>query len=115
MVSGLKSALAALGGGSCPGGCGNRGNPTCPLFSPAAAPEGAVRAGQAEFAGKRAGQGLQTFQLEKWELVLFLEIGTRGGKGGKNDSITSVRYPKKAFWGAVFAIPDTHKKAASKM
>lgn len=96
-------------------GAGTGGTQPVPCSPPAAAPEGAVRAGQAEFAGKRARQGLQTFQLEKWELVLFLEIGTMGGKGGKNDPITSVIYPKKAFWGAVFAIQDTHKKSASKM
>lgn len=43
-----------------------------PVFPTTAAPQKAGRAGQAGSGGRRAGQGLQNFQLEKWELVLLL-------------------------------------------
>lgn len=106
-------------------GAGAGGTQPVPCSLPAAAPEGAARAGQAEFAGKRARQELQTFKLEKWELVLFLEIGIWGGKGGKKGFYYICQLPQEGFLGcslggsrsvrSYFAIQDTHKKASSKM
>lgn len=66
------------------------------MFLPMAAPEKAGRAGQAGSGGRRAGQGLQNFQSEKWELVLFLP---RGGKWEKRILVHLPDTPRKPFLG----------------